>query len=112
MKNALWIGELPLMVLIQIPITASAHWCRDHVVIPVIRWAGYSLSASPESIMARPYGLALVYFPILAIAIAAFLWRWRRDRAVDYLAILVFAAAIINYFMMLRFAGGPGLTFY
>jgi hypothetical protein len=67
LMNVVWLGEIPLLALIQLPKIAVASWLRQDVVMEVIKILGWSKgSFSPDYIMARPYGLGLAYsFPLI-----------------------------------------------
>jgi hypothetical protein len=111
--DSLWIGELPLLALIQLPKIFLAGWLRTDVVMPAIVAAGRSAgSFSPDYGTARPYALASAYLLVLGMVLTPLLafsrftpqrWRW--------LAILVLAAAV-DFACTLWLAGGPGLTIY
>src|SRR4028119_924563 len=58
--DALWLGEVPVLALVQVPKTAFAGWLRTDVVMPAIVALGQSRgSFSPDYLLARPYALAL-----------------------------------------------------
>jgi hypothetical protein len=62
LMNVVWLGEIPLLALIQLPKIAVASWLREHVVMEVIKILGWSKgSFSPDYMTARPYGLGLAY---------------------------------------------------
>ena len=111
--DSFWIGELPLLVLIQLPKIFLGGWLRTDLVMPAIVAMGRSAgSFSPDYGTARPYALAIAYLLVLGAVLAplsAFSrftprrWRW--------LAILLLAAAA-DFGCTLWLAGGPGLTIY
>ena len=111
--GVVWLGELPLLVLIQLPKLAVAGWVRTDWVMPFMRWAGWSSGwFSPDYLLARPYALALVYLlPLLASLVW---WRargelWRSHRRVWF----SFAAAcVVDYGFTLAFGSTRALTIY
>jgi hypothetical protein len=112
--NAIWLGELPLLAVIQIPKILFAGWLRTGVVMKVIDVFGLSRgSFSPDYILARPYALAIAYLvPMIVIGIIA-LRRWKpADSRRGLLLAGFFVAAIVDYVCTLLFAEGRGLTIY
>jgi hypothetical protein len=111
--DELWLGEVPLLALVQLPKTEPAHWLRRHVAMPMIKTLGLSRgSYSPDYGMAGPYALAATYLlllgPILATACVHALrtgqrsiWPW-----------VVVLAAAVDFSCLLFFGRGPGLTIY
>jgi hypothetical protein len=60
--NVIWLGEVPLFLVFQVPKMFLALWLRKNVVMETIKMFGYSKgSFSPDYLMARPYGLGLAY---------------------------------------------------
>jgi hypothetical protein len=108
-----WVGEIPMLALIQLPKTALAGWLRTDVVMPLIKSLGLSRgSFSPDYGMARPYAMVLAYAIVLGVALLALrmtrqitmssrLWIW-----------ITLAAAVIDCACTLWLARGPGLTIY
>lgn len=109
-----WLGEIPLLALIQIPKLAVVGWLRVHVVMEAIALWGFSRgSFSPDYILARPYALAIAY--MIPMFVIGFVGLWRPHIAVDRRAVmtLVFlAAACADYIFTLIFAEGRRLTIY
>lgn len=106
----LWLGELPVLALIQLPKVALANWLRVHVVMEAIRAGGWSAgSFSPDYILARPYALALVYLPPMAAFASVALGAGAGFRR---LALVLIGVAVLDYVLTLWLAGGPGLTIY
>ena len=111
--NAVWLGELPLLAVPQVPKVELANWLRSDVLIPAAGQLGLSRgSQSPDWVMTRPYALALTYLLVLGLlaAIAAVTrrsrpvgrsWRW-----------LLLGAFLADYIATLTFAGGPILHVY
>ncbi|MGB0952644.1 MAG: hypothetical protein ACPG31_05430 [Planctomycetota bacterium] len=57
-----WVGELPLLAVLQVPKTGIANWVVDPVVIPVMKMTGNDQgSRSPNLIAAQPYAMALTF---------------------------------------------------
>lgn len=106
-----WLGELPVLALIQLPKIATAHWLRTHVVMEALPFFGLSQgSFSPDYLMARPYALAIVYLvPMLIIGVAG-LRRPDQRRRLTTVIFLVTATA--DYVFTLIFADGRFLTIY
>src|SRR5687768_5447764 len=104
-----WIGELPLLALVQVPKLALAEWFLKEVVLEVIRWLGLARSASPDRILGRPYGLGLAYLWPLGTLVAVI---WLRTGLSTYrlpLCILAFVA-VVDFVCTLVFAQGRSLT--
>ncbi len=70
--GSVWLGEIPLLALIQLPKIGVASWLREHVVMEVIKMLGWSKgSFSPDYAMARPYGLGLAYsIPLMLVSLS------------------------------------------
>src|SRR4029078_5978016 len=63
-----WLGELPVLAVIQLPKIALADWLRTHVVMEAITFLDFSRgSCSPDYILARPYALAIAYLIPMAV---------------------------------------------
>ena len=112
--DAWWIGELPVLALVQLPKISLANWIRTELVMAAVRKLGLSRgSFSPDFSMARPYALAIVYSVPVGILLAVIRvrrtrlapknrrWRW---------AVLI--AAVIDFAFTLFFASGHSLTIY
>ncbi|MCC7145917.1 MAG: hypothetical protein IT443_05685 [Phycisphaeraceae bacterium] len=113
--NSLWLGELPVLALIQVPKVEPAHFAREKIVMPAIRALGLSGgSFSPDYIAARPYGLLLVYLvPAAAVVGYALICKkagWTRKEKVVCAAAL--GLLVIDYVWTMIFARGPGVTVY
>ena len=116
--GSIWLGELPLLALIQVPKLAPAIWFRSYVVMPWIVKLGYSAgSFSPDYLMARPYGLLFPYVIFILLILLMLVLRLvlvprlQRER----MGILVFLSLFFaagDYLMILWLAGGPGFTMY
>lgn len=109
-----WLGELPILAVIQLPKIAIAGWLRTHVVMETITFLGFSRgSFSPDYILARPYALALAYLIPLAFIGVASLRRFRfRDEQLGFVAVALLVMAVIDYVCTLTFADGRFLTIY
>jgi hypothetical protein len=111
--DTLWLGEVPLLALPQVPKTELANWLRRHVVMPAIKGMGVSRgSFSPDWGLARPYALAAAYLMALGPGLIIV---WVRARAVGQRRVWVWVvvlAAVVDFFCTLWFGGGPGLTIY
>ncbi len=111
--NALWLGEIPLLALIQIPKVEFVHWLRRNLVMVAIHRLGLSRgSFSPDYNLARPYALAITYLIPLSILLTTL---WVRKRMVPpyrrWTTVLILVA-ILDFCFTLFFAGGPGLSIY
>jgi hypothetical protein len=111
----LWLGEIPVLAIIQMPMIVAAQWLRIHVVMEIIKFLGCSRgSFSPDYILARPYALALAY--LLTVVIICGIGRYFRFHFTDERHRFVIAAflvtAIADYLFILIFAAGPGFTIY
>jgi hypothetical protein len=107
LMNALWLGEIPILALIQLPKVAVASWLREHVVMEMIKMLGWSKgSFSPDYIMARPYGLGLAYsIPLILVSLSLLLpgcsaGRHRRLTLILFAALLV--DGVFTYFFTNR----------
>lgn len=110
--DALWMGEVPLLAVIQLPKTALAGWLRTDVVMPAIGALGLSSgSFSPDYVMARPYALAIAYLAFLGLVFLS-LWftKQMKGSCRRWLWITLIAAAI-DFGFTLYFAGRT-LTVY
>ncbi len=109
-----WLGELPVLAVIQLPKIAVAGWLRTHVVMEAITFLGFSRgSFSPDFILARPYALALAYVIALAVIGVISLRRFRfSDERRGLVMVAFVAAAFVDYMFTLMFADGRLLTIY
>lgn len=111
--NAIWLGEIPVLALIQLPKIEYADWLRSGHVMQAIRLLGLSSgSASPDRILARPYALAIAYLYPLAILIAVLWMRTRMKQPYRRLTVLLLIAAAIDFAATLMFAHQRFLTIY
>ena len=111
--DAIWLGRLPLLAVIQIPKIGLATWLIRHVAMPTIRLLGLSRgSFSPDYIMAQPYALVAAY--VIPMGLLLFI-TWVRTRMVRPLwiwALLLLIAAIVDFWLTLIFKDRPGLNIY
>ena len=110
----IWVGEIPVLSLLQFPKITLAGWLRTHLVMPAITFLGFSRgSFSPDFILARPFALAIVYLiPLIIlgfIGLRNFRFLDTRQRLVMALFLVV---AIVDYVCTLVFADGRFLTIY
>jgi hypothetical protein len=111
--NALWLGELPLLAVVQLPKIGLAGWLRTQVVMVVIRALGLSRgSFSPDYIMARPYALVIAYLIPLGIILGVVWVRTRMEKPYRWWVWVLLIMAGVDFGLTLYFAGGPGLTIY
>lgn len=111
--DALWLGELPVVAVPQLPKVLIAGWFRTGVVMPAIGVLGLSSgSFSPDYVMARPYALALAYL-VPVVALLAVTWlRRRMARPYRFWSCLLLCVAALDYLLTLRLTHTPGLTLY
>ena len=110
----LWLSELPVLVLIQLPKLTLANWLRLHVVMPAIKVFGYSSgNFSPDFILARPYALAIAYLIALVPLVAITGWHARKTgRRPGWLTFFLLVAILIDYLATLAFGHTRSLTIY
>ncbi len=109
--DSLWLGELPLLAVIQLPKVALADWLRSEVVMELIARLGLSSgSFSPDYIAARPYGLAMAYLIPLGILLPT-IWLRTRTVSLGWTSVLLIVS-VVDFCFTLIFAGGPGLSVY
>ncbi len=109
-----FVGELPVLAVIQLPKIALASWLRTHAVMETITFLGFSRgSFSLDFILARPYALAIAYLiPMIVIGIVGlrrFRCGWERR---SFLTLVFLVAAAVDYTFTLVFADGRSLTIY
>jgi hypothetical protein len=108
-----WVGEIPMLALIQLPKIGPAQWLRQHVVMPLIVSFGKSSgSFSPDYVTAGPYALAIVYVLAVGLVLLVGVRRMRSSRRDLAWALVLVAVAVIDFALTLRFARGPGLSIY
>ena len=111
--NALWLSELPVLAVIQLPKIIVAGWLRREVVMQLIQLLGLSYgSASPDYLMARPYGLALAYLLPLGIVLVMFWLRNQKSRSRLWPVWALVTVTFVDYVMTLIFADQRFLTIY
>jgi hypothetical protein len=111
--DELWLGEVPVLVVVQTAKTALAGWLRTEVVMRAIAALGLSRgSYSPDYAAAGPWALAIVYLAPLAVLLGLLWVRTRPAQPVRFWACLLLVAAAVDFCFTLRFASGPGLTIY
>jgi hypothetical protein len=111
--NSIWIGDLPVLAVIQLPKIAPANLLRHSYAVGLAEKLNISTgSFSPDYIFIRPYALLIVY--ILALLILVFcyaLFIKNRKEGLKYLLILLFIA-ILDFYCTLHFSDTPALTLY
>jgi hypothetical protein len=111
--GAVWLGELPVLALVQLPKLVPAQFICAHLLLPLIRTLGWSRgSYSPDFFMARPYALLLAYLCAVVPVLVLLGFRTRWARPYGGLALLLVPLAVGDYFLTLALAGGPGLSLY
>ena len=110
--GSLWLGELPLLALIQLPKLWPADWIRTHVVMQAMKALGYSSgSFSPDYIAARPYALALVYAAAIAVVLIVRGCATRGQIPTRFMFAALLALAV-DFGCTLAFASARNLTLY
>jgi hypothetical protein len=110
--DALWVGEIPLLALPQVPKVTLAKWVRTEVVVAYMRAHGLSKgSPSPDSIAARPYALAITYLVPLGALLGLVALRTGLAPHRRWVVALV-AVAALDFYLTLTLAGGSGFTIY
>lgn len=113
LKNAWWIGEMPMFVLPQTPKTQLANELRRTMVTHLLGPMGLSRgSFSPDWTLVRPYALALVYLVPLIVWMLLIARRTGINSPYCYWILVVLLLALADYLTTLTFANGPGLSFY
>lgn len=111
--DSFWWGEFPLLAVFQVPKASFAHLIRNWIVTDVVIPLGWSRgSRSPDYTLARPYALAMAYLIPLTIVIAVLWGRRRFDKPYVRWICALIALVVLDYFMTLALASGPGLSFY
>jgi hypothetical protein len=111
--DALWLSDLPLLAIVQVPKLTIAGWLRTDVVMPVTSVLGLSAgSFSPDFIMARPYALALAYLIPVAVLLATGCVGKRMVRPYPLWSCVLLGAAVLDCLLTLRMSATPGLTLY
>lgn len=111
--SAIWLGEIPLLALVQLPKVQFANWLRVSVLMPMIRWLGMSSgSFSPDFRLASPYGLILAYSIPLGLLFVFFFWRGRLGPPRRRWLCVLFTLVVLDFCFTMLFARGPGLTIY
>jgi hypothetical protein len=106
--DSLWLGELPVFAVLQVPKVGWAIWLLN-VILRKVMWP---IGLSINEIAARPYVLALAY--LLPVC---FLWAivWRRTRMAApyrFWAGVVVVSAMFDFVMMRVYGGGPNVAMY
>ncbi len=106
--DSLWLGELPVFTVLQVPKVDWAIWLLNVILRKVMWPIGLSIS----EITARPYVLALTYLLPVGL-LCAIVWRRTRMAApYRFWASTVVVAAIFDFVMMRVYGGGPHVSIY
>ena len=108
-----WIGEIPVFAMIQLPKVSLAGWIVSVILLPFVQWVGWSQgSFSPDYAMTRPWGLAIVY---VLLGFFLLLWYWRRRfwfaRHPKWI-VWPLALFVFDYLWTLAFRSTPGLSIF
>lgn len=111
--NAIWVAEIPVLAIFQLPKLQLAGWLRTDLVMPAIKAVGLSRgSFSPDFVLARPYALAIAYgIPVLGLVAVAMV-RSKLTRSSRFWVIVLLALAVVDYTLTLKFTVQPALTLY
>ena len=111
--NSIWIGELPVLALIQCPKTVPANSMRYYYAARLAKKLNISKgSFSPDYEFARPFALIIVYaFPLLILMFFYTLFVKDKKGTVKYVLILLFFA-VLDCLYTLYFSHTPSLTIY
>lgn len=113
MLDWFWIGELPVLALVQLPKTMLASAARYFAVTQLMGPLGVSQgSFSPDWSLARPYALAFAYIVPLVWLLTAVGIRTRFRPPCRAWACVLLVVATIDFALTLALAGGPGLSIY
>ena len=109
-----WLGEIPVLALLQLPKTIFAGWLRTQIVMKAVKPLGLSQgSLSPDYLTARPYALAIAYLALGVVVVIISWGKLRSDRRRRRLLLLAFLlAAGLDFWATLFFASGRSLTLY
>ena len=111
--NALWLGEIPPLAIVQLPKIQLADWLRSGLVMRAIEALGYSRgSFSPDYIRARPYALAIAYLIPLGLVIVPTWLRTHLARPFRKLILRLLFVAAIDYGVTLFFGSQRFITRY
>lgn len=111
--NSLWLGELPVLAVIQVPKVGLAQKLLTGVLMPALTALGWSRgSFSPDYIMLRPYALALAYLIGLFFVYTILALRTRLRPPYRRWALILLALAAVDYILTLYFANSRGLSIY
>lgn len=92
----LWLSELPIFAVIQLPKVFAAKWVRDLIVFHLLDGP-----VSPARTLARPYGLAVVYLLSVIGLLAMGGFCKRREHPYGVWSGILIAAATIDYILSL-----------
>ncbi|MEN8127957.1 MAG: hypothetical protein ABFR90_09165, partial [Planctomycetota bacterium] len=71
--DSVWIGEIPVLTVIQLPKTMPATLIRSYYAANLAKMMGISKgSFSPNYIVARPYALLIVYLLPLSVLVSCY----------------------------------------
>ena len=111
--NSIWIGDLPVLAVIQTPKTTPANSIRYYYAAGLAKKLNISKgSFSPDYEFARPFALIIVYaFPLLALMLSYALFIKDKKGSGKYILVLLFFS-VLDYFYTLYFSHTPSLTIY
>jgi hypothetical protein len=98
--DRVWVAEVPVLYLIQLPKVATASAMCTSVVMNICSFSRGSFSADYS--MARPYGLAIVYLvPMVIVGFIALRRSRFKVKKIGLLTLAFFFAAIMDYVLTL-----------
>lgn len=111
--DELWLGELPLLAIVQVPKIEFASWLRSGLVMSAIRQLGWSKgSFSPDYLTARPYALAIAYLVVLVLVIVPIAIRTRLVKPFSWLILALLIVAGLDFIDTLIFGTQRSFSLY
>lgn len=111
--NRVWLGEIPLLALIQIPKLELARVILIKVLMPAFKSLGLSRgSFSPDYILGRPYALALAYLIGLGLVLGVLALRTRLRPPYRRRALILLGLAAVDYVLTTLFINSRGLSLF
>lgn len=111
--DSIWLGEIPLLAIIQCPKTMPANLIRSYYASDLAKIIGTSKgSFSPDYLAVRPYALLAVYLLPLSALIGGYVLLIKNKKGTGKYLIALILLSVLDYFCTLHFAHTPGLTIY
>lgn len=111
--DSIWIGELPILAVIQLPKIIPANIIRHCYAVRLAKTLAVSKgSFSPDYTAARPYALLIIYLvPLLIPAVCYAVFIKDKKQAGKYVLFLLLFS-VLDFLCVLHFSDTPGLTIY